>query len=99
MIDSTIASIRLGNTSSNPDSRSRPRSIGVFCRSAQFWAKAASANNPKVVLIVISTMSTQDPPFGIDSKSPTPCGSSTNTNGTRNAGNVYFQDCSVVLQG
>ena len=38
MIHSTIASIRLGNTSSNPDSRSRPRSIGVFCRSAQFWA-------------------------------------------------------------
>ena len=47
MIDSTIASIRLGNTSSNPDSRSRPRSIGVFCRSAQFWATAASASSPK----------------------------------------------------
>ena len=31
------------------------------------------------------------------SSSPTPEGSSTNMNGTRNAGRVYFQDCSVVL--
>jgi hypothetical protein len=97
MIDSMTASIRLGNTSSNPHSRSSPRSTGVFCRSAQFWAKAASASSPKVVLTVISRISTHEPPFGIASRRPTPCGSSTNTNGTRNAGKVYFQDCSVVL--
>ena len=29
--------------------------------------------------------------------SPVPLGSSTNMNGTRNAGVVYFQHCSVVL--
>ena len=28
-----------------------------------------------------------------------PCGSSTNTNGTRKAGIVYFHDCSVVTYG
>src|SRR5207253_99482 len=33
------------------------------------------------------------------SKSPVPLGSSTNMNGTRNAGVVYFQHCSVVLYG
>ena len=31
------------------------------------------------------------------SKRPVPLGSSTNMNGTRNAGVVYFQHCSVVL--
>src|SRR2546423_222256 len=33
------------------------------------------------------------------SKSPWPAGSSTNMNGTRNAGTVYFQHCIVVLYG
>src|SRR5258708_13199747 len=33
------------------------------------------------------------------SRSPVPLGSSTNMNGTRNAGAVYFQHCSVVLYG
>ena len=32
-------------------------------------------------------------------RSPWPAGSSTNTNGTRNAGSVYFHDCSVVRYG
>src|SRR5947207_6299195 len=31
--------------------------------------------------------------------SPVPLGSRTNMNGTRNAGVVYFQHCSVVLYG
>ena len=43
------------------------------------------------------TMSQTEPPFGIFISRPTPCGSSTNTNGTRNAGSVYFQACIVVL--
>ncbi len=33
------------------------------------------------------------------SSRPWPAGSSTNTNGTRNAGIVYFQLCRVVLYG
>ena len=33
------------------------------------------------------------------SSRPWPLGSSTNMNGTRNAGSVYFQHCIVVLYG
>ena len=33
------------------------------------------------------------------SSRPSPAGSSTNMNGTRNAGIVYFHDCRVVLYG
>ena len=33
------------------------------------------------------------------SSRPWPAGSSTNMNGTRNAGTVYFQHCIVVLYG
>ena len=32
----------------------------------------------------------------LNDSNPTPSGSSTNTNGTRNAGSVYFHDCRVV---
>ena len=33
------------------------------------------------------------------SSNPRPAGSSTNMNGNRNAGIVYFHDCNVVLYG
>ncbi len=45
------------------------------------------ASDSKVTL----TMSTQLPPGGTFRSRPMPRGSHTNTNGTRNAGMVYFQ--------
>ena len=52
---------------------------------------------PAPVSSVISRISNQLPSRGTFIRSPIPSGSSTNTNGTRNAGIVYFHDCSVVL--
>jgi hypothetical protein len=92
-----MPSIRLGNTSSRPERIRSDRSLSVVLRSAQPCAAMASAARPSPVLTVISTMSTHEPSFGSLSKRPRPCGSSTNTNGTRNAGRVYFQACIVVL--
>ena len=59
--DSAIASSRLGNTSRSPASTHSTRSIGVFCRSAQFCAAAASAARPAAVFAVITTMSQTEP--------------------------------------
>src|SRR5262249_55059748 len=73
------------------------RSTKVVLRSAQPCAAAASAASPSADFAVIKTISIQEPSFGSLSSKPMPCGSSTNTNGTRKAGSVYFQACSVVL--
>src|SRR5262245_2778522 len=75
---------------------------GVFLKS-QPWKAPASAMMPTAAATVTSASQPQsafasalvDP----SSSSPRPLGSSTNMNGTRNAGVVYFQHCSVVLYG
>src|SRR5262245_56810591 len=63
----------------------------------------ASATMPTAAVKVTSAI---DPQSALQSvlnepvrSSPVPLGSSTNMNGTRNAGVVYFQHCSVVLYG
>src|SRR5215204_5646029 len=62
-------------------------------------AAPASATSAITASVVINTTSHQLPPGGSTSNRPTPIGSSTNTNGTMNAGSVYFHACSVVLYG
>src|ERR1700694_5928980 len=58
---------------------------------------------PSAAVIVTSAIEPQSasPSVLIDPvrSSPTPDGSSTNMKGTRNAGIVYFHDCSVVRYG
>src|SRR5215471_8925754 len=93
------ASSRLGNTRKRPASTNSRRSTKVVLRSAQPCAAAANAASPSADFAVIRTISIQEPSFGSLSSKPMPCGSSTNTNGTRKAGSVYFQACSVVLYG
>ena len=77
------------------------RSTVLVLTSAQPWNPAASAAMPTAAVIVTSAIDHQlaaasalvDP---ISSR-PSPLGSSTNMKGTRKAGTVYFQHCSVVL--
>src|SRR4051812_12540783 len=79
------------------------RSIVVVLRSAQPWKPAAIAAIPIAAVIVTSAMFHQLAAASAFvepmSKRPCPLGSSTNMNGTRNAGTVYFQHCIVVLYG
>src|SRR3954469_21381735 len=79
------------------------RSQVKVLRHAQPWKPAASARTPMAAVMVTSAI---EPQFAVPSvlnepvrRSPVPLGSSTNMNGTRNAGTVYFQHCSVVLYG
>ena len=62
---------------------------------------AASAPIPAAAVNVTIAIEPQSAPASAlvepISSSPWPLGSSTNMNGTRNAGVVYFQHCSVVL--
>src|SRR5258705_8809027 len=82
---------------------SSQRSSDLVFRNSQFCTPAASAAMP----IIAVTLTTAISPHGATasflndpiSNSPSPAGSSTNMNGTRNAGIVYFHDCSVVLYG
>src|SRR5713101_1362966 len=78
-------------------------SIRVVRLSAQPWTPPASAAMPSAAVPVTSAI---DPQSALASvliepvrSSPIPEGSSTNMNGTKNAGMVYFQDWSVVLYG
>src|SRR5213595_4169931 len=63
----------------------------------------ASATMPTAAVKVTSAIEPQSAPARVLKdpvrRSPVPLGSSTNMNGTRNAGVVYFQHCSVVLYG
>ena len=68
-------------------------------RIAQPCAAAEMAASPIALLSMIRTTSIHDPPPGTVSSRPTPIGSITKMNGTRNAGIVYFQACSVVAYG
>src|SRR5258707_6717568 len=79
------------------------RSTPVVLRNSQPCKPPASAAMPMAAVIVTTAIEPQsasarflnEPP----SSSPVPDGSSTNMNGTRNAGAVYFQHCIVVLYG
>src|SRR5258706_16414915 len=75
---------------------------GVFLNS-QPCSPPASATMPTAAVMVTSAMEPQSAlPSVLNepvSSRPVPLGSSTNMNGTRNAGTVYFQHCSVVLYG
>src|SRR3569832_443606 len=79
------------------------RSTRVVFLSAHPWKPTAIAALPMSAVIVTSAMLHQ---FAVASafvepmsSRPWPLGSSTNMNGTRNAGTVYFQHCIVVLYG
>src|SRR5437868_6483130 len=82
---------------------SSQRSSEFVLRKSQFCTPAASAPIPIIAVMLTSAMS----PHGATASflnepiisKPSPDGSSTNMNGTRNAGIVYFHDCSVVLYG
>src|SRR5438045_4978671 len=75
----------------------------VVRRISQPCKPPASATMPMAAVIVTTAMDPQfAPPSVLNDpvrRSPVPLGSSTNMNGTRNAGTVYFQHCSVVLYG
>src|SRR3954468_12563947 len=77
--------------------------MSVVRFSAQPWKPAASAAMPAHAVSVTSAIDHQSAlaSFAVEpmSSSPWPAGSSTNMNGTRNAGTVYFQLCKVVLYG
>src|SRR5688572_23894159 len=74
----------------------------VFLNS-QPWKPPQSAMMPTAAVNVTRAIEPQSAPASVlnepVSKRPVPLGSSTNMNGTRNAGVVYFQHCSVVLYG
>src|SRR5215510_7146836 len=67
--------------------------------SNQRWTPTASAAIPRHAVNAIQATASHEPCGGAFSSKPTPAGSSTNTNGTTNAGRVYFQACIVVLYG
>src|SRR3954468_16573378 len=79
------------------------RSGEVVFLNSQFCTPAASAAMPTIAVTLTIAIS----PHGATarflndpiSSRPSPAGASTNMNGTRNAGIVYFHDCSVVLYG
>ncbi len=54
---------------------------------------------PAVAVTTIHATCHHATPGGAISSRPAPAGSSTNANGSRNAGSVYFHDCSVVRYG
>src|SRR5215831_5411421 len=85
--------------SSRPLTTSTQRSTWLHAVSSHFCVPAASAAIPTHAVNAIHNTCSQDASFGILSSNPTPAGSRTNTNGTTNAGSVYFHDCSVVLYG
>src|SRR5437764_2747778 len=75
----------------------------VVRRKSQPCKPPASATMPTAAVMVTSAIEGQ---FALPSvlnepvsSNPVPLGASTNMNGTRNAGVVYFQHCSVVVYG
>src|SRR5215210_587060 len=82
---------------------STQRSITVVFWNSQPCKPPARAAIPNAAVIVTRATDSQsacarflnEPP----SRRPMPDGSSTNMNGTRKAGAVYFHDCSVVRYG
>src|SRR5690606_17179626 len=88
-----------GYTSSRPAQMNAMRSHQRQRTNTQFCAPQASAAMPADAVSAIQPTSPHDTPGGGLSSSPAPAGSSTKTKGSRKAGSVYFQDCSVVLYG
>ena len=84
------------NIISTPPPISSQRSSGSVLRRSQPWTPAASAQMPIRAVAQTQATSSQSPPVGTRSSRPTPAGSSTNMNGTTNAGITYFQDWRVV---
>src|SRR6266540_1299687 len=99
----TISAVVVGYTSASPATINIPRSIQLVLLNSQPCTPPASAAIPSAAVIVTSAIEPQSalPSVLIEPvrSSPTPEGSSTNMKGTRKAGMVYFQDCSVVLYG
>src|SRR5678815_5688177 len=84
---------------------SRPAVVNIICSTrvvlvmSQPSAAPASAASAITARVVIHPTSHQLPPGGSASSRPTPIGTRTKTNGTTNAGSVYYHACSVVLYG
>src|SRR2546422_3637524 len=99
----TTSAVVVGYTSARPATINITRSIQVVRLNSQPCTPPASAAMPSAHVMVTSAIEPQSalPSVLIEpvSKRPMPEGSSTNMNGTRNAGMVYFQDCSVVRYG
>src|SRR6476646_3463852 len=85
--------------SARPDVISTARSSQPHRRNSQPCVPNASAAIPRHAVIVIHATSSHEPLGGALSSRATPAGSSTKTNGTTNAGSVYFHACNVVLYG
>src|SRR5574339_428522 len=79
------------------------RSYDVVFLNSQPWNAPHSARMPTAAVKVTSAIEPQSASPSVLNdpvrSSPVPLGSSTNMKGTRNAGVVYFQHCSVVLYG
>src|SRR5206468_3664426 len=82
-----------------PHATSIQRSKCVHSVNSHFCVPAASAAIPMHAVKPIHRTLAHEPSCGILRRSPTPAGSRTNTNGTTNAGSVYFHDCIVVRYG
>src|SRR5687768_11299587 len=86
-----------------PATISAQRSQDLVCRNSQPWKPPASARMPTAAVKVTKAIEPQSASPSVlnepVSSSPWPLGSRTNMNGTRKAGVVYFQHCSVVLYG
>src|SRR5256886_17529589 len=99
----TISAVVVGYTSASPATINISRSIHVVRLKSQPCTPPASEAIPSAAVTVTMAIEPQSafPRVLIEpvSSSPIPEGSSTNMNGTRNAGRVYFQDRSVVLLG
>ena len=85
--------------SSSPQTISNHRSTWLQERSSHFCTPQASAAMPTMAVQEIHATCSHDASGGTFSSSAMPAGSRTNTNGTTNAGSVYFHDCIVVLYG
>src|SRR6266513_1251446 len=97
----TASNKAFGYTSRKPATTSMIRCARLVRLKSQPCNPPASATMPTAAVKVTSAIEPQSAPARVLKdpvrRSPVPLGSSTNMNGTRNAGVVYFQHCSVVL--
>src|SRR6478736_1321937 len=84
---------------SRPETTRIHRSTSLHARSNHFWTPHASVAMPATAVNEIQATCSHEAFGGTLSSSAMPAGSSTNTNGTTNAGSVYFHDSSVVRYG
>src|SRR6266850_827035 len=97
----TASNKAFGYTSRKPATISMIRSARLVRLNNQPCNPPASATMPTAAVKVTSAIEPQSAPARVLKdpvrRRPVPLGSSTNMNGTRKAGVVYFQHCSVVL--